>query len=249
MATPNLRSCKQRLTRNRAKSSSPEASGSKLRGNNSNPVAMNSKGCAADAESTATSKVLGRRTEQDVHSNGECSWNPRSPAYVPKTRLVTTPLCRQRLDPCMGAIKGKLIVQGFFCPLMCLGIAADCCVSTKLWHRDLVELTPQLIFEIEPKAILKLNKIEASSDEESKSLTEEEIGAHARGVGGAALVGAPSNGHNKLNMIGCGDEFGSGGKIGLVLGNPGRDGLNMVRKDAKGWRGVGVEGRGGWWVW
>ncbi|GFY86575.1 RNA-binding (RRM/RBD/RNP motifs) family protein [Actinidia rufa] len=68
MATPNLRSCKQRLTRNRAKSSSPEASESKLRGNNSNPVAMNSKGCAADAESTATSKsnTLAPHVSQNV---------------------------------------------------------------------------------------------------------------------------------------------------------------------------------------
>ena len=48
--------------------------------------------------------------------------------------------CNRRIDLSMLAVRGDLGLQVTFCPLMCLGIIADPCVSIELWRKDPVEL-------------------------------------------------------------------------------------------------------------
>ncbi|GFZ08905.1 hypothetical protein Acr_20g0007130 [Actinidia rufa] len=57
-----------------------------------------------------------------------------------KARLVASLSCSRRLDSSVGAVKGNLAVQITLCPLMCLGIATDRCISTELRRSDPAEL-------------------------------------------------------------------------------------------------------------
>ncbi|GFS42079.1 hypothetical protein Acr_00g0077970 [Actinidia rufa] len=63
-----------------------------------------------------------------------------SPSHDPKAWLVASQPCSRRLDPGVGVFRGNLTVQSTLCPLMCLRIAADRCVSTELRRSDLAEL-------------------------------------------------------------------------------------------------------------